>query len=250
MAGAHAAPAGGADDVRPEGVDLARGAAAGPEDARRGATSRPSSAAPPARSRRSATAGSSCRAAFARELGLPEPDAALAHAPAADRLRSARCSGSPPACCEKIALDVELLAQTEVGEVREPRDGRLLDDAAQAEPGRLDARARLRDAGARGGGAAAGGARRRSTSAAPAAGTRSGSALSDALACTGGAARVDARDARRARGRRGADAREHACRRCCRRRSGSAGAERPEDYLGAAGALVDGALAAYRERTR
>ena len=28
------------------------------------------------------------------------------------------------------------------------------------------------------------------------------------------------------------------------------GAERPEDYLGSAGAMVDGVLAAYRERAR
>ena len=57
---------------------------------------------------------------------------------------SAQRSRSVAGVCGKIGLDVELLAQTEVGEVREGVGGRLLDDAAEAEPGARDAGAGVR----------------------------------------------------------------------------------------------------------
>ena len=87
-----------------------------------------------ARRARRATASTSPRL-FARELELASrrsrgtrPRSRIAELGARSR--------RPPGVCAKIGLDVVLLAQTEVGEVREAAGGRLLDDAAQAEPGR------------------------------------------------------------------------------------------------------------------
>ena len=75
-----------------------------------------------------------------------------------------------------VALDVVLLAQTEVGEVAEVqrRPRRLVGDAAQEQPGRRDLRPGLRPARARPGGHPARRRWSRSTSAPPAPGTASG----------------------------------------------------------------------------
>ena len=86
--------------------------------------------------------------------------------------------------------------------------------------------------------------RRTSTSARPAPGTRSGRRSRDLLALTGARRVPRARDARGARGRRRADAREPAGRGDLGGGEGVA----PEDYLGSASAFVDRALARLRDR--
>ena len=123
---AHAAAAGAADHVRPEGGRLARGdrAAAGArlERAPSRGLRRCSSAARPARWRRSATSGLAVAEALARELGLPCPDAPWhAHR---DRLAAlvAAC-GIYTGALGKMARDIALLMQHEVAEAAEPGGG-------------------------------------------------------------------------------------------------------------------------------
>ena len=110
---------------------------------------------------------------------------------------SARALAGRGRLCAKIALDV-VAARADRGR-RGARAGerRLVDDAAQAQPGRRRARARVRRARARGRRRAA---RRCEHEHERAAGAwhAEWKALSDALALTGGAAACAARDARRA----------------------------------------------------
>ena len=124
MAGPHAAPAGAADHLRPQGGRLAGRRARRPRAAGRGRRCRA-----PARRRRR-------HAGLARRRRAPR---VLALARRATRARaSRRCPGTPQrapvaelgaalalaaGALEKIALDVVLLAQTEVGEVAEPAGG-------------------------------------------------------------------------------------------------------------------------------
>ena len=104
-------------------------------------------------------------AAFAGELDLAAPLLPWhAHRVAARRARGALDAVAQ--ACAKVALDVVLLAQTEVGEVAEARGRRLLDDAAQAQPGaavlaRACAAARARERRRARGGRARARARRR-----------------------------------------------------------------------------------------
>ena len=77
---------------------------------------------------------------FAKELGLAEPPLPW-HS---NRVRVAQLGSALAVAAgvmAKIGLDVALLAQTEVAEVVGARGRRLVDDAAQAQPGRLGARA-------------------------------------------------------------------------------------------------------------
>ena len=133
-----------------------------------------SSAAPSARWRRSARTGPAAPAAFARRLGLAEP-ALPWHT---DRSRIAELAGALGRAARgvaKIAGDVVLLAQTEVGEVREGpraaaarrpcRTSRTRSPRRRAGRGRAGAGARRRPCSA---------AMARNTSAPPARGTRSG----------------------------------------------------------------------------
>ena len=90
-----------------------------------------------------------CRRCWPRSLACAEP-ALPWHT---DRLRILQLAASLAGACAalgKIARDVTLLAQTEVAEVaegeRRPAPGRLVGDAAQAEPGRVGAHSRLRQA--------------------------------------------------------------------------------------------------------
>ena len=104
--------------------------------------SRSSSAAPPARSPRSGPRARRARARSRRELGLGEPVAALAHRA---RARSPSWRGARPSRRARSArsrLDV-IAARADRGRGgREPAAaaGRLLDAAAQAQPGRRRAR--------------------------------------------------------------------------------------------------------------
>ena len=190
---AHAAAAGAAGDLRPEGRGLARGARRGAGatwPACASACPPSSSAAPWARSPRSATTASAVAAGMAERLGLAEPTvpwhtirtrpAALACAlgVAAGRAgqggaRHRRCSPRPRSA-------------------RPPRrrrgPGRLLDHAAQAQPGGGGGHAGLRRAGARARGHHARRPWPRSTSAPPAPGRRSGRRWSALLRLVGSAA--------------------------------------------------------------
>ncbi len=121
---AHAAAAGGADDVRLQGGGLARRRRRGADAARAalraaGAARRRGGDARRARRRRARR----CCALYAAELGLREPTAAVAHDPHAASPSSAAHSPAPPGRPRRSARDIVLLAQTEVGEVREAEGG-------------------------------------------------------------------------------------------------------------------------------
>src|SRR4051794_13349143 len=188
--------------------------------------------------------GLEIRAAYARELGLPEPvvtwhSLRLPIAVLGSRL------GIAAGLVEKIALDVALLAQTEVAEVREGRPGGSSTMPHKRNPvGSTLARAcALR---AQSAAAALAGGLAHEHERAVGAWHAEWSALSNVLACTGAAAwwmrevldglEVDA-------GRMRANIRPETLSEAER----FGGAERPEDYLGSARALVDRALALYRE---
>jgi 3-carboxy-cis,cis-muconate cycloisomerase len=191
--------------------------------------------------------GLEVRAAFARELGLPEPDVTW-HTLRLPIAYLGSLLGLTAGLLEKIALDVQLLAQTEVAEVREPAEGgsstmphkrnpvgstlaRACAMRARAAAALLqETQAQEHERGAAGWHAEWG-------------------ALSDALVYTGGAAAWMREtlaglevDAERMRANVVPETLSEAER--------FGGAERPEDYLGSVGALVDAVLAAYRERTR
>ena len=104
------------------------------ERSRRAARRRGRDARGARRSRRSRCS----RAASPRELGLAEPTAARGTRTASGSPSSARRSSSPRGRVAKIGLDVAA-ARADGGRrgARAGDGGRLLDDAAQAEPGRL-----------------------------------------------------------------------------------------------------------------
>ena len=143
MAGADAAPAGGADDVRVEGagwlvavLDARERPGAGP------ATSAwpCSSVAPRGRWPRSGSRGLEVAAAASPTSSAWPSRVVPWHT---NRVRIAELGAAlatTSGVLAKIARDVVLLAQTEVGEVREEVRRRLVDDAPQAQPGRVDAR--------------------------------------------------------------------------------------------------------------
>jgi 3-carboxy-cis,cis-muconate cycloisomerase len=187
--------------------------------------------------------GLELRAAYARELGLPEPVVTWHSLRIPTAVLGARL-GLAAGAVEKIALDVALLAQTEVGEVREGRSGGSSTMPHKQNPvGSTLARAcALR---ARSAAAALAGGLAHEHERAIGAWHAEWSALSDALACTGGAAWwmrevLETLDVDAARMR--ANIRPETLSEAER----FGGAERPEDYLGSAGALVDRALALYR----
>ena len=72
---------------------------------------------------------------YAQELGLREPVMPW-HTQRAPLAELAAGLAAAAVAIEKIALDIVLLAQTEVGEVARGRRRRLVDDAAQAQSGR------------------------------------------------------------------------------------------------------------------
>jgi 3-carboxy-cis,cis-muconate cycloisomerase len=143
----------------------------------------------------------------------------------------------------KIAIDVSLLAQTEVGEVREPFDGGSSTMPHKRNPvGSVLARACATGAHAAAG-VLTGGVHEHERAAG--AWHAEWNALTEALALTGGAAawmretleRLEV-DAERMR----ANVRDETLSEAER----FGGADRPEDYLGSAGEFVDRALEAYR----
>ncbi len=190
--------------------------------------------------------GLELRAAFSRELGLPEPVVSwhTMRIPVAEL--GARL-GIAAGAIEKIALDVVLLAQTEVGEVREPHEGGSSTMPHKRNPvGSTLARACALRARAAAGALAAALAQEHERAAG--AWHAEWSPLAEVLACTGGAAwwlRQTLEglevDAERMRANIGAVVLSEAVR-------FAPEATRPEDYLGSAGALVDRALAHYRGR--
>jgi 3-carboxy-cis,cis-muconate cycloisomerase len=188
--------------------------------------------------------GLDVRRRFAAELGLPEPELTW-HS---DRVPVAKLGAALAilaGVCAKIALDVQLLAQTEVGEVREADGGESSTMphkrnpvastlaracAAAAEPAALSL---VRGVGAHEHERAAG------------AWHAEWRAVSDALALTGSAAawtraalEVLEVDTERMRANIRPETLSEAER--------FGGAERPEDYLGSANELIDRALARYR----
>ncbi|HEY6030335.1 MAG TPA: lyase family protein, partial [Gaiellaceae bacterium] len=181
---------------------------------------------------------------YADELGLAEPTLPW-HA---GRTRIAQLGASldlAAGACAKIALDVELLAQTEVGEVREPAEGGSSTMPHKRNPvGSTLARACAAGVHAAAG-VLTGGVHEHERAAG--AWHAEWKALSDALALAGGAAAWTAEtlaglevDAERMRANLSAETLSEAER-------FAPGTERPEDYLGSADALVDRALAFYRE---
>jgi 3-carboxy-cis,cis-muconate cycloisomerase len=181
---------------------------------------------------------------YAEELRLPEPVLPW-HT---RRLPLAELGGALAVAAgfvAKIALDVVLLAQTEVGEVREAADGASSTMPHKRNPvGSVLARACSLRARAAAGVLVA--ALDQEHERAAGAWQAEWGALSDALAFTGGAAAAMREaldglevDAERMRANVGADTLSEA------ERFG-VHAARPEDYLGAADALVDRALDFYR----
>jgi 3-carboxy-cis,cis-muconate cycloisomerase len=183
--------------------------------------------------------------AYARELGLDEPPVPW-HA---NRVRVAQLGAGlavAAGAVAKIALDVLLLAQTEVGEVREPAEGGSSTMPHKRNPvGSTLARACATGAQAAAGILVAGPPHEHERAAG--AWQAEWRALSDALALTGGAAawmretlaglEVDAERMR-------ANLREETMSEAQRFFPGTDLA--PEDYLGAAETFVDRALGLYR----
>ena len=183
--------------------------------------------------------------AYAAELGLAAPTLPW-HASRAPVAHLAAALEGVAAASAKIALDVVLLAQTEVGEVRVAPDGGSSTMPHKRNPvGAVLARACSRRVHALLSTLTAEHEHERAAGAWHA----EWESLSDALALTGGAAahvretleglEVDARRMRE-------NVRPETLSES-RRRGGVRGAE---DYLGAAGAFVDRALARYRDESR
>jgi 3-carboxy-cis,cis-muconate cycloisomerase len=183
------------------------------------------------------------RALYARELALAEPELSW-HALRIPIVQLGAALAAAAAACDKIALDVVLLAQTEVGEVREGAPG----GSSTMPHKRNPVAGTLTRACATGAYAAAGVLLRGAHEHERAAGAwhAEWKALSDALALTGGAAawtrealeRIEV-DPERMRANLTPETLSEAQR--------FGGAARPEDYLGAADELIDRALALYRE---
>lgn len=181
---------------------------------------------------------------YAEELGLPEPPVPWHAMRVPVAVLGARL-GIAATTVAKIAVDVQLLAQTEVAEVREPHAG-----VSSTMPHKRNpvgsALARACATGVQAAAAVlAGPVHEHERAAGP--WHAEWKALSDALALTGGAAswmretleRLEV-DAERMRENIRPETLSEAAR--------FGGAERPEDYLGSASALVDRALAFYRDR--
>jgi 3-carboxy-cis,cis-muconate cycloisomerase len=180
--------------------------------------------------------------AFAEELSLPEPVLPW-HAERVPLSRLAAALAIAAQAVAKVAVDVALLAQTEVGEVRESHEGGSSTMPHKRNPvGSALARACAEGAQAAAGVVLAG---QHEHERAAGAWHAEWKALSDALALTGGAAwwmretlaglEVDVERMR-------ANLRDETLSEAAR----FGGAERPEDYLGAADELVERALAFYR----
>ena len=151
MAGPDAAPAGAARP--PSGSRRPAGwwPWTRPATCWRRSRSRSSSAARPGRSPRSATTACGCCRCWPRSSSWPSPCCpGTRGALRIGQLGAALALAA--GAVEKVALDVKLMAQTEVGELSESSAGRargLVDAAPQAQPGRLGAGDRLRARGAR-----------------------------------------------------------------------------------------------------
>jgi 3-carboxy-cis,cis-muconate cycloisomerase len=186
--------------------------------------------------------GLEVRRLYAEELRLAEPLSTW-HANRVPVARFAAALAVAAGSCAKIALDVQLLAQTEVGEVREAEDGRSSTMPHKRNP----VGSTLARACATGARAAAGVLLQGEHEHERAAGAwhAEWKALSDALALTGAAASWTRQllaglevDAERMRANVHADTLSEAAR--------FGGADRPEDYLGSADALIDRALERWR----
>jgi 3-carboxy-cis,cis-muconate cycloisomerase len=188
--------------------------------------------------------GLEIRAAFARELELPEPEITWHTLRIPFASLGARL-GITAGVVAKIALDVELLAQTEVAEVREAAGGGSSTMPHKRNPvGSTLARACAMRA--RASAAILSEALVQEHERAAGAWHAEWGAVADALASTGAAAAWMREaleglevDAGRMRANIGDDVLSEA-------RRFAPGASAPEDYLGSAGLLVDRALAAYR----
>ncbi len=188
--------------------------------------------------------GLDVRKLYAQELGLNEPAVTWHTMRVPVAVLGARLAIAAGAI-DKIALDIQLLAQTEVAEVREPADGGSSTMPHKRNPvGSSLARACTLPARAAAGALLA--AQAQEHERAGGAWHAEWRALSDALAATGGAAawmRVTLEglevDAERMRANITADALSEA------ERFGFEPAG-PEEYLGSADALIDRALAEYR----
>ena len=173
--GPHAAAAGAADDVRPQGGGLAGRPRGRPAPAGRGG----GLAARPVR-RRGRHAGRQLRlrrgaADGARRGAGPGRHRRPWHTVRLPIADLAGALGAAAGVVATVAVDVVLMAQTEVGEVSEGgAPGRLVGDAAQGQPGRGDLRPGLRAAGARPGRQRCSARWSRSTSGPPGPGTASG----------------------------------------------------------------------------
>lgn len=188
--------------------------------------------------------GLDVRGRLAAELGLPEPELTW-HASRVPVARLGSALAVAAGACAKIALDVQLLAQTEVAEVRDPHGGPSSTMPHKRNPvGPTLARACAATAQAATGVLLHGVHEHERAAGAWQAEWK---AVSDALAYTGGAAwwmretlaglEVDAERMR-------ANIRPETLAEAQR----FGGAERPEDYLGSADELIDRALALYRRR--
>jgi len=190
--------------------------------------------------------GLEIRAAFARELGLPEPVVTW-HTMRVPLAVLGQRLGIAASVVEKIALDVVLLSQTEVGEVREPHEGGSSTMPHKRNPvGSTLARACAMRARAAAGVLTASLVQEHER--AVGAWHAEWSPLAEVLACTGGAASwmrqtlegLEVDTARMRANIRDDDVLSEAAKFAPEARV-------PEDYLGSAGALVDRALAFYRE---
>jgi 3-carboxy-cis,cis-muconate cycloisomerase len=184
--------------------------------------------------------------AFAKELDLPEPVIPW-HTRRLPIAELGAALAVAAGFVGKIALDVALLAQTEVGEVREPANGGSSTMPHKRNPvGSVLARACALRARAAAGVLVA--ALDQEHERAAGAWHAEWGALSDALALTGGAAASMRRaleglevDAERMRENIGVDTLSEATR-------FGIDAAAPDDYVGSAEALVDRALDVYRRR--
>jgi len=179
---------------------------------------------------------------YAEELGLPEP-AVPWHANRAPIARLGAHLAIAAESAAKIGLDIALLAQTEVGEVREPHEGGSSTMPHKRNPvGSTLARACA--AGAHAAAAVLMGGEHEHERAAGA-WHAEWKALSDALALTGGAAwwmRDTLAGLEVDEDRMRANLRPETLSEAAR----FGGAQRPEDYLGSADAFVDRALSVWR----
>lgn len=179
---------------------------------------------------------------YAEELGLDEP-AVPWHATRVAVHDLGAALDLVAGACAKIAVDVQLLAQTEVGEVREPAGGGSSTMPHKRNPvGSTLARACAAGAHAAAG-VLTGGVHEHERAAG--AWHAEWKALSDALALSGGAAwwmRTTLEGLEVDTERMRANIRDDTLSEADR----FGGADRPEDYLGSANAFIDRALTAYR----